>query len=133
MSKHMSKEKFYIAIILLVTFLSVTMMLSYSGKPSSLSITAGYTNTSSSIDDDTLESFINLYANQILLKPNYVVTVENKENIRRLLNSMGQNNILDLKNNLSINEEEKVNYIREFISKHFMPEDFILLDQYITL
>ena len=135
MSKQINKEKFYIIVILLVTFFSVSMMLNYSGKPTQISVTTGYTNTLATIDDNTLESFINLYTSQILLKDNYIVTAENRENIRRLLNSMGQKNILDLKNNLFSggNDEVKVITIKDFISKHFMPEDYILLSQYITI
>ena len=109
-------------------------MFNYPDDPNPVTVTTGYTNTLSTIDDATLESFINLYANQILKVTDYVVIEENRENIRRLLNTMGEKNIADLKNNLSLmNYEEKTNYIKDYISKHFMPEDFILLNQYITV
>ncbi|MFA5527292.1 MAG: hypothetical protein WC996_01630 [Peptostreptococcales bacterium] len=134
MLQRLRKENIYIMIIILVTLVSISIMLHMKEEPNPLSLTSIQANTLSFIDDDALEKFINLYGHHILHKNDFVVTVDNKDNIRRLLNSMGEKNIRQFNNIFTdSNNEDRLLSTQDWLDQHFLPDDFRLLEHWMSI
>ncbi|NLK72700.1 MAG: hypothetical protein GX285_06760 [Clostridiales bacterium] len=123
--------KFYLLTLLLITLLTTGWIFNTGTKQETIPSTSQ--ENTSPIDDVTLDTFIRVYATQILDIDNYTVTADNRESIRSLLISMGDFNIELLKEAVFEGNPENIyEAISTFSENNFMWEEKILLKQYLT-
>lgn len=128
---NINKNKTYTIIILALTAFTIGCIVF--STPSSNVLTPSPINEDGLyVDDITLDSFINIYALDILKLESYELTNESREKTRTLLSSMGAINIQKLQQILfKGNKNEMVGSVQSFVEDNFLWEEKALMVQYI--
>jgi len=125
------KKKFYLISVLLVTLFTTGWIL-FNGAADYVETPEASTEETSYIDDITLDTFIGVYAKDILKNNDYELTSENREEIRKILSAMGEVNIQILKKSIFEGTQQEISdTIKDFVQDNFMWEEKTLMEQYI--
>ncbi|MCG8483190.1 MAG: hypothetical protein MJA31_07785 [Clostridia bacterium] len=128
----MNKNKVYIIIVLLLTVITTSWIIFFT-PTENISTPSSIREDLSFVDDVTLDSFINIYAKDILQLDTYEMTLESREKIRTLLASMGDINIKKIKQILfKGNRHEMLEGVQNFIEENFLWEEKALMIRYIV-
>ncbi len=128
----MNKNKVYIIIVLLLTVITTSWIIFFTPSEN-ISTPSSISEDLSFVDDVTLDSFINIYAKDILQLDTYEMTLESREKIRTLLASMGDINIKKIKQILfKGNRHEMLEGVQNFIEENFLWEEKALMIRYIV-
>ena len=128
----MNKNKVYIIIVLLLTVITTSWIIFFT-PTENISTPSSIREDHSFVDDVTLDSFINIYAKDILQLDTYELTLESREKIRTLLASMGDINIKKIKQILfKGNRHEMLEGVQNFIEENFLWEEKALMIRYIV-
>ncbi len=118
--------------ILLLT-LFTTGWIFFSGTDDTINTPQTSAEDTSYVDDITLDTFIRVYATEILNDSHYKMTSENREAIRRLLSSMGEINLQILKESIFQGTPQDIsNAVKAFTENNFMWEEKTLMKQYLN-
>ncbi len=125
------KKKFYLVSVLLLTLFTTGWIL-FNGTDDPVEVPEASIDETSYIDDITLDTFIRVYAKEILQNDDYELTAENREEIRKILSVMGEVNIKILKKSIFEGTQQKISdTVKDFVQENFMWEEKILMKQYI--
>lgn len=127
------KKKVYLVTVLLVTILTTGWILNIGIMNNEEVSPPTIQKDTLAIDDVTLDTFIRVYAVEILNCDNYEITVENREKIRNILASTGDVNIKLLKQ--VIFQESRVDIVKDiqaFADSNFMWEEEVLMEECIV-
>lgn len=118
-------------IVLVLTVVTTSLIL-FSPPSANISTPSSISQSPSFVDDLTLDTFVNLYAQEILQLKSYTLTVQSREKIRALLASMGTINIVKMKEVMfKGNGDEMLKAVENFVEENFLWEEKALMLKYI--
>lgn len=127
------KTKFYVLFAVFLTMITTGLILHIGTVHESNAPVVVQSEDPSYVNDVILDTFIRVYATKILNENYYELTSQNRENIRKLLSSMGTANIQKLKQDMSKGTQKEIlNAIKNFSENNFLWEEKTLLKQYIN-
>lgn len=129
------KTSYKAAAVVLITALYVLFMLAITdarspNTPITWSVSASPQDMKE-LTDEAIDTFALVYSTMILGNQDYMLTVENRQNIKNLLNAMGVDNIQKLNEaTFSGNTDKIVETVQELADENFGWEEAALMAQW---